>query len=76
MQMLLLTPAQRSFSNTKHCGRSTSRILQGLQAPNLKPAWVQGGSNQSQGQLGCDMFPRTKSSILALTFSGDLWWLC
>lgn len=71
-----ITPAWGSLSNTEHCGRSIPRMLQGLQAPDLKPACVQGGSDQSGGQLGCDTFPRTKSSILALTFSGDLWWLC
>lgn len=34
-----LTPAWGSLSNTKHCGRSLPRTLQGLQAPDLKPAW-------------------------------------
>lgn len=34
------------------------------------------GSDQSPGQLGSDTSPRTESSILALTFPGDSWWLC
>lgn len=33
-------------------------------------------SDQSPGQLGSDRFRRTDSSILALTFPGDSWWLC
>lgn len=34
------------------------------------------GSDQSPGQLSSDTFRRTESSILALTFPGDSWWLC
>lgn len=40
--LLLLCPhPQGSLPNTQHCGRSIPRMLQGHQAPALKPCWLQ-----------------------------------
>lgn len=45
--------------------------------PDCGPgAALAAGSNQSPGQLSSDTFLRTESSMLALTFPGDLWCLC